>query len=746
MQVVNEQLVYIALERIQGSDFEEFFNSFYPALAGINFVPLGGLNDGGADAFESECLFVGAGAAKSTIYQATVQVDHRAKIRATVRRLRETERDLGLLQYVTARGVSQIDKEEEHLTAELGVPIRIRDKKWIAANINHSRQTMAAFSNHLEPHLTFLKELGGASTVGRSANLPARTLCVFLGQEVDRRRGNTQLLEAVTDSLILWALEGTDPDEGLFMTRAEISDKIASALPTSQQFVRGVFNHRIKQLAAKGNPTGREIRWYRKSDKFCLPYETRKIATKENIEDETLKQSVMDEYEKRAARALDDIGEGSNLTPNDIAPLAHRTLELTFEREGLELAGFLTNSWREDLRVSVSDHVDSAIDDFHLSGNTAVAAKEITLLVLREAFYDSTESERIYYGKLSRAYALMLTLRNEPRVVEYFRSMSSNFVLFVGSDIIVRALSERYLAPEDQMTVNMLRILKEAGATLILTHMTVEEVHAHLKITDNEFRDVMQELEPYMDKNIIRHSGKILIRAYFYAKFDPLLDRAPQGWAEFIGQICDITQLQRESISRDQIKQYLLAKFGLEFFDRADISKLVNEQEADQLTQAIQSIKSENVLARNDARHILAVYGQRRELKEGHQATPYGYRTWWLTHESRVRQCTRKLVRSHGAEYIIRPDFVLNFVALSPSAAAVRESYGKVFPTLLGVRLSNRLKEEVFRDVMRRAKEARVVDEARAGVIMSDLSNKLKGDNYKKYETEWLTDPFGEPI
>ena len=51
MQTVDYRLVEIALEHVAGSDFEKFFHAFYPALAGVQFVPLGGVHDGGADAF-----------------------------------------------------------------------------------------------------------------------------------------------------------------------------------------------------------------------------------------------------------------------------------------------------------------------------------------------------------------------------------------------------------------------------------------------------------------------------------------------------------------------------------------------------------------------------------------------------------------------------------------------------------------------------------------------------------------------
>ena len=423
-----------------------------------------------------------------------------------------------------------------------------------------------------------------------------------------------------------------------------------------------------------------------------------------------------------------------------MANVTHRALELTFEAEGLLLAEFITGEQDERIDFTISDQVDDAIKKTALTGAKSIRAKEVVLSILRQAFYTSTEAERIYYGKLSRTYALMFTLRNEPKIVEYFKEMSSNFVLFVGTDIIVRALSEKYLADEDQMTVNMLRILRDAGATLFFTHMTLEEVHWHIKITDYEFQNFFRDLEPHVDKEIARHSNKILVRAYFYARLDPILEKRPSGWKMFIEQICSYGDLHRDSVSRNQVKGYLIEKFYLEYLDEADVGELVDDDEVQQLAEEIKPVKSDDVLARNDARHILAVYGKRKALQEGRRANPYGYRTWWLTHEVRVRQCTRKLKEQRGSEYMIRPEFILNFVALSPTTEAVRRSYETVFPTLLSVKLSNRMREDVFRDVMDRAKSMRAVDDARAKAMMSEMSNRLKGDGYKAYETEFQSE------
>ena len=77
-------------------------------------------------------------------------------------------------------------------------------------------------------------------------------------------RSKSKLIESVSDSLILWSLENTDPDKEILATRADIIQRVESVLPTAKQFIRGVLNNRLTLLSSKGNASGREIRWYRK--------------------------------------------------------------------------------------------------------------------------------------------------------------------------------------------------------------------------------------------------------------------------------------------------------------------------------------------------------------------------------------------------------------------------------------------------------------------------------------------------
>ena len=93
----------------------------------------------------------------------------------------------------------------------------------------------------------------------------------------------------------------------------------------------------------------------------------------------------------------------------------------------------------------VSDCIDEIL------GNGVIEAKKIepyrdyVETLLRKIFYQGSPNQREYLTQLSRTYILLFSLQSEPRIIEYFSTMSASFKLFLGSDILVKALSERYL-------------------------------------------------------------------------------------------------------------------------------------------------------------------------------------------------------------------------------------------------------------------------------------------------------------
>lgn len=314
--------------------------------------------------------------------------------------------------------------------------------------------------------------------------------------------------------------------------------------------------------------------------------------------------------------------------------------------------------------------------------------------------------------------------------------MASDFYLYVGADILIHALSERFLRPEDRMTTNLLQMLAQAGARLVLAEPVMDEVHRNLETSDWEYQNYFSAIDAHVTLDVARHAPKILIRSYFYARLSPPNEKdVPANWQHFIQQFCAYQQLHEPS-GRDELRSYLINKFNMRYEPRNELMRLCVRKQLEELKARIEPFKKKPILAENDALMILATYGRRDALNEQSSTTSFGYRTWWLTHEFRVRRHTGDLYNRRGSQYIMRPEFLLNFIALSPSAVEVRKAYENIFPTLLSVKLSGRMKEDAFHGLLLKAKEAASLEEPRLRAYMASLSNKLKGDFYKEYEND----------
>lgn len=734
---VHPDLVAHALKRVKGGAFEDFAQDILAALIGPKFVPMGGTGDGGADGFIGDRIFED-GADAQSFMQASVQAENvTTKIKATVERLRAFRRDPKHLRYVTSHAIPALDRIENDLTGELNVSIRILDGKYLATHINDSSQTIAAFENHLRPVTEYLRVVGSAPVIAKSKHVESPAVYVFLRQEVERRSGNTSLVDAVTDALILWSLDGTDPDTGKLMTKTEISDKICSTVPFAKDFINTRLNDRLAHLSAKARDSGR-VRWHRQEDRYALPHKTREEIAVENAEDDNLRLAVLDSLQERiTAIGSADLKEGEMEFAGEIAL---RALQLLFEQEGLELASYIARNeaTTQNNLETVQDAVRTAIEESGLKPARIPIVGDNVLGALRGVFYASSEQERLYLGKLSRTYSLLFTLKTEPRLISYFQEMAGDFHLYVGTDILVRALSERYLEPKDQMTRNVLRMAAEAGATLVLAEPVLEEVIGHMRASDKEYEVNFAPLGDIEFRIAETMSPKILVRTYYHALANPDPD-APRlkSWAHFVSQFVDHSQLRTKS-GQHQLKGYLTNEFNMVFESNDDLEEIVDHDELVSLASSLTAVKDDRegsrFRARADALMVLAVYGKRKQLGEHKKSTEFGMRTWWMTSETRILSRTGKLVADHGGNrFMMRPEYLLNFLALAPSAADVRTTYANIFPTVLGVKLSRRLDEAVFHDLMAKVLESEEIDPGRRKSQIADNADRLKSDFYKEY-------------
>lgn len=727
MRRADPDLIDIALERIQGNDFERFALQYFPAVLGVEFTPLGGMHDGGADAFGGDPVYERTGRA-THFFQASVQADVKAKIRSTRARLVEFGREVGSITLLSSRVVPTVDVVEDALTEELGVLIRIRDGAYVRSHANDTSATVAAYEKYLVPETEFLRGIGTASMLGPSELVTDPTAFVFLRQEVDKLDGNLSLVDSVTDALTLWALEGTDPDLGILMTKEDVLGKVEATLPSAALMIAERIDERLRALSSKQYPGGRQIRWHRQEDRYVLPFETRQSLSEDNAADEALRLRVVQSFARRATDLYPEADETGALR---IAKVSLRSLQVAFEQEGLEFAHFVSH---DDVAVpQMRDAVRQAVREHGAAGAESVELASACLAVARQCFYHGTVDERDYLGRLARTYTLLFTLRNEPRLVEYFSRMGADFYLYVGSDILVQALSERFLPVENQHARNTLQMAGDAGVTLVLTEPVVEEVLGNLRSSDHEFRNHIEGVEHRLTRDMMREVPKILLRAYLYNRGE---SEGPTNWPSFVEQFCSYSGLHEHRAEID-LQRYLQASFRMEYQSRDALSAHVDDDSVSKLTRKLLELKSNVELASNDALLTAAVYGRREFENETGDASEFGFRTWWLTNETSILRQTKELEAQHGgARYIMRPDFLLNFFAFAPSAAQVRSTYANVFPSALGVQLSRRMDEASFHSIMKRVREAESFDDARRLAVMADCADRLKSDFSRRYIVE----------
>ena len=161
---VSNDLFEVALSKVSGFEFENFACAFMAVLDGRSFIPMGGVHDGGADgALDKEMYQTES---TNIFYQMTIQADYKAKIKQTVKRLREFSRNPRVIYYVTSKTIPHLDKEEDILSEELGVLVRIRDAKYLYFHINDNQATKSSYYQHLASKTEYLSRVGASTSLG----------------------------------------------------------------------------------------------------------------------------------------------------------------------------------------------------------------------------------------------------------------------------------------------------------------------------------------------------------------------------------------------------------------------------------------------------------------------------------------------------------------------------------------------------------------------------------------------------
>lgn len=737
MAAVKPELVSIALDKCDPGAFEKYAQSVFSQVVGPAFKPLGGMHDGGADGFiENDFEQVGH---PSRFFQASKQANVSAKIRHTVKRLQEAGREVKRLYFASSLTIPNSDRLAHEIGEEFDVSISIYDRTFFEQHANDSTPVQLAFDHYLRASTAFLDELKAPSFPSNSPIPNAQAVCAFLGQELERRLGTVKTLEAVCDSLILWTLEGTDPDKSIFLTKDQIAETVIAIIPSAKRFFREHLTDRLAALQKKVSGQ-RQINHHRK-DGYCLPFETRQTIREATVSDEKLKADVTASFTTRLAHRGGDQLDPKTLTA--MPWLLHKTLEGVFERQGADAARHFLDAEKQGEALNNKAIVQLAEELLHASSikpDQQQVALDQMRHVLRDIFYAPTPVERTYCSRLSRTYMLLFTLRNTPDVIDYFNAMAGKFELSVGCDIILHAISEYYLPAEAQMAANALKIIAQAESTLYITESTLEELHSHIYASDREYHSSYADIEAHVDYALASQSDRILIRAYYYSKLEVDNPKRPRSWKQFLGNFFtyDAMTGSTSAVSMKTLRDTLANRFRLRFLSHEEMRKGIPRQDIEKLTDKLYDLRhgcreQDRVKAENDALQILRVH-QARELEDKIGGNPFGYRNWWLTQETLSSAAAAAVFpRRRDSRYVMRPQFLVNYIAYNPTTAEVRESLRTIFPSNNGIRLANRIDEKTLGKVLKHLRDANATDPARAQAMVAEYGDALKSATVREF-------------
>jgi hypothetical protein len=161
-------------------------------------------------------------------------------------------------------------------------------------------------------------------------------------QQIERDDDIENLNNKLIESLILYSLRETDPDNNSLLSSSEIFEAVKNLLNFEIERLQSKIKKRLNSLTKKQN---RKVNHHANVDKYCLPYETRLQIMSDNSRDKRRFEAFINEAEIIIKKNL----KGEKVRVQDVTKLLSKTLEKIYYRQGLEFSEFLLNGGCKDI-------------------------------------------------------------------------------------------------------------------------------------------------------------------------------------------------------------------------------------------------------------------------------------------------------------------------------------------------------------------------------------------------------------
>jgi hypothetical protein len=704
-----EAFDYILGKITDGNLFERFAQSVLSHVIGVEFTPLGGVGDKGMDGLDHTWQ---SSSDSKTIYQISIEADPRGKIRRTIKALKKNEITFGRLFYVTNQQIRQQDTLMEDIYKEEGVVLQCRDLGWLRGNITTSPATLKLYADFVRNHAHPLTKHAPTLLVADFVTDPR--LFVFLQHQLEEKPSDEGLRDMMVDGLILYGLEGTDPDQKILRSQSEIIEQITKVVKFPINQIEGLITERLRYLSTRP----RRINHHRTEDKYCLPYQVRLHLDEQNLRDAAL----FDEFTRLTRERLAKHLSLQKVQVQNPEYLLAQTFNQIFKRQGLDFANFVLDQKDAGvLEKELQEIIGRVLDD---AAVPPVTRPQVILALhgaIREIVYRGTESELEYLRKLSRSYMLLFLVQCDPHVCNYFDTLAAKLSVFVCNSILVPTLSEICLQPTNRRHWNLLRQARDAGVRLYINKVTLDELVGNISLSIEAYDTEYKNLETiYSDERTLPYVRPLLVRAYLYQK----LQGDPMSFDEFINKFA--SPRQPVPVIRQEMIVFLREEFGIEYVSDGALAVTVPGGKLMALSTELQKRKRTARQAESDSKTILTIYALREKHNESGTAGIFGYKTWWLSKDTTTHKAVKACFTDKAlVSCYLRPDFLLNYIALSKRTGGATKVFDQMFPTLIGVGLSHHVTEEINVAVRAAISKHKALGSSRIKAVIGGMSTKL---------------------
>lgn len=713
MDAVDPKSVEYALSKIEdGFIFERFAQEFLSAVLGKDFVPVGGIHDKGIDGFTH--TFSLGNHAKS-IYQMSIEKSPDKKIEETLTKLENNHISYDMFVYVTNQSVRNQDQLIDHLWGRFNKPVRIFDVMWFSHHVNNHSGALSAYHYFTSNYLHEFSKPGKSYEIGDLTDDPR--LFVFLRQQWEENRRDLSLDKILADSLILYSLEGTDPDKKIFKTSEQIKELIGKLIKFDPKQLYPTIKERLSVISKKPQ---RQINFHPDVNGYCLPYETRIKIQDRNLSD----LAIYEEFAQEAEKIIMSHLRVQNVKVKDCLSLVENSIRQLYYQQGLEFANFILKGENIDaIEKNVSDIVSKVVDESAVVIENRQKVKAALTLTIRDIVYKGNNSQKEFLKKLSSTYVMLFLLQCDPKIATYFSALSSKLEVYVCTSIIIPALSEYHLDPANRRHWNLLKGARSAGVTLVIDENIVKEIISHFESIKYKYANEYKNLEEiYMDELQMLYIDEIMIRAYFYARMNNKVSTFDEFLDSFVNP--DLSGAEEALI------EWLKEEFGITYRSSKALGIKLDTDEEKVLLEKLAPLKRNHIAkAKNDIRIILTIYALREKNNEASDSGIFGYRTWWLSKDTTTFRVVNELFKDkYKLSCYIRPDFLYNYISLAPSIEDVDSVYQNLFPSLIGANISFHLSQDLLDFIHSRIAEHKQKTPGRIKAILRELSEKLKYD------------------